>query len=408
MVTAAGGAATGRTMAGEIQLADRVTRINVSPTMAVLQEAERFKARGADVVDFGPGEPDFPTPNHIKRAAVKALEENKTKYTPTAGIAPLRQAICDWHTAQFGSAYQPAEVTVTVGGKHAIYNAVCSLVNPGDEVIFAAPYWVSYPDIVKCADGKPVVVPTQEHDGFCLRAEQLERAITPRTRIAIANSPNNPTGAVIPRDEFAKIFEVCSRKGIWLLSDECYSHFVYGDAKPYSVGSLPGAKPRLIIAGSCSKTFAMTGWRIGYALAPAPVIEAMIKLESQSTSNPTSIAQYAALEALRGPMDSVKSMLAEYSKRRERILAGLRALPGVTCAAPQGAFYVFPNISAHLRPLIPTDTAMAKQLLERENVAVVPGEAFGAPGHLRLSYATSMERIEEGLRRLASFFNQKM
>jgi aspartate aminotransferase len=408
MVSATGGAATGRTMAGEIELADRVTRINVSPTMAVLQEAERFKARGADVVDFGPGEPDFPTPNHIKRAAVKALEENKTKYTPTAGIAPLRQAICDWHTAQFGSSYQPTEVTVTVGGKHAIYNAVCSLVNPGDEVIFASPYWVSYPDIVKCADGKPVVVPTKEHDGFCLRAEQLERAITPRTRIVIANSPSNPTGAVIPRDEFAKIFEVCSHKGVWLLSDECYSHFVYGDAKPYSVGSLPGAKSRLIIAGSCSKTFAMTGWRIGYALAPAPLIEAMIKLESQSTSNPTSIAQYAALEALRGPMDSVKSMLAEYAKRRERILAGLRALPGVTCTAPQGAFYVFPNISAHLRPLIPTDTAMAKQLLEREHVAVVPGEAFGAPGHLRLSYATSMERIEEGLRRLASFFNQKM
>lgn len=395
-------------MAGEIQLADRVTRINVSPTLAVLQEAERFKARGADVVDFGPGEPDFPTPNHIKRAAVKALEENKTKYTPTAGIAPLRQAICDWHAAQFGSSYQPSEVTATVGGKHAIYNAVCSLVNPGDEVIFGAPYWVSYPDIVKCADGKPVVVPTQEHDGFCLRAEQVERAITPQTRIVIANSPSNPTGAVIPRDEFAKIFEVCSRKGVWLLSDECYSHFVYGDAKPYSVGSLPGAKSRLIIAGSCSKTFAMTGWRIGYALAPAPLIEAMIKLESQSTSNPTSIAQYAALEALRGPLDSVKSMLAEYSKRRECIVAGLRALPGVTCTAPQGAFYVFPNISAHFRPLVPNDTAMAKQLLEREHVAVVPGEAFGAPGHVRISYATSMERIEEGLRRLASFFNQKM
>jgi aspartate aminotransferase len=402
------GAATGRTMPGDIQLADRANRINVSPTLAVLQDAERFKARGVDVVDFGPGEPDFPTPNHIKRAAVKALEENKTKYTPTAGIAPLRQAICDWHAAQFGSSYQPGEVVVTVGGKHAIYNAVCALVNPGDEVIFAAPYWVSYPDIVKVADGNPVVVPTSEDDGFCLRAEQVERAITPRTRIVIANSPSNPTGAVIPRDEFAKIFEVCHRKGVWLLSDECYSHFVYGDSKPYSIGKLPGAKSRLIIAGSCSKTFAMTGWRIGYALAPAPVIEAMIKLESQSTSNPTSIAQYAALEALRGSMDSVYAMLAEYSKRRERILAGLRALPRVTCTAPQGAFYVFPNVAAHFRPLVPTDTAMAKQLLEREHVAVVPGDAFGAPGHLRISYATSMERIEEGLRRLASFFNQKM
>jgi aspartate aminotransferase len=386
------------------QLADRVNRISVSPTMAVLQEAERYKAKGVDVADFGPGEPDFPTPEHIKRGAIKALEENRTKYTATPGIAPLRQAICDWHAAQLGSSYQPTECIVTVGGKHAIFNVVCSLINAGDEVVIPAPYWVSYPDIVKYAGGKPVFIPTRADDSFVLRAADLENAITPRTRIVIINSPSNPTGAVIPPDEFAKLLEVCRRHGVWLLSDECYSHFTYGDAKPFSVASLPDAKSGIIIAGSFSKTFAMTGWRLGYVLGPPQLIGALTKLQSQSTSNATSIVQYAALEALRGPMDSVSAMLAEYARRRERIVAGLRAIPGITCNAPLGAFYVFPNISAHLNADMPSDTIAAKQLLEREYVAVVPGEAFGAPGYLRISYATSIERIDEGLRRLNHFF----
>jgi aspartate aminotransferase len=390
-------------------LADRVNRISVSPTMAVLQEAEKLKAKGVDVADFGPGEPDFPTPEHIKRAAIKALEENRTKYTATPGIAPLRQAICDWHAANLGSspAYQPAECVVNSGGKHAIFNAACALVNAGDEVIIPAPYWVSYPDIVKYAGGKPVFVPTHAEDEFRLRAATVEKAITSRTRIVIVNSPCNPTGAVIPEDEFAKIYEICQRRGVWLLSDECYSHFTYGTARPFSVASLSGSRDRLIIAGSFSKTFAMTGWRIGYLLAPQPLIAAVTKLQSQSTSNTTSITQYAALEAARGPMDSVGAMLAEYARRRERILAGLRAIPGVTCTAPEGAFYVFPNVSAHFNSSMPNDTAVAKQLLEREHVAVVPGEAFGAPGFLRISYATSIERIEEGLRRIARFFSSQ-
>jgi aspartate aminotransferase len=396
----------GTKMEQVLQLADRVNRIDVSPTMAVLMEAEKYKARGIDVVDFGPGEPDFPTPEHIKRAAIKALEENRTKYTPSAGIAPLRQAICDWHAAQLGSSYQPAECIVTVGGKQAIFNAVCSLINSGDEVVIAAPYWVSYPDIVKYAGGKPVFVETRAEDNFCLRAAAVEKAITPKTRIVIANSPNNPTGTVIPRDEFGRILDVCKRRSVWLLSDECYSHFVYGEARPFSVASLPGAKEQLIVAGSLSKTFAMTGWRMGYALAPQPLIQAMTKLASQSTSNPVSIVQYAALEALRGPMDSVGTMLAEYGRRRERILAGIRAIPGVTCTTPQGAFYIFPNVSSHLGVRAADTSAVARQLLEREHVAVVPGEAFGAPGHLRISYATSVERIDEGLRRLAHFFGQ--
>ena len=389
-----------------VQLSDRVNRISISPTMAVMQEAEKYKSRGVDVADFGPGEPDFATPEHIKRAAVKALDENRTKYTPVAGIAPLREAICQWHKAQLGSGYQPAECVATAGGKHAVFNTICALVNNGDDVLIPAPYWVSYPDIVKYAGGNPVFLETRSSDGFILRAADLERAITPKTRVVIVNSPSNPTGAVIPPEEFAKILDVCQRRDVWLLSDECYSHFTYGEAKPFSVASLPGSHDHVIIAGSFSKTFAMTGWRLGYVLAPQELATAITKLQSQSTSNPTSIAQYAALEAARGPMDSVATMLKEYARRREVILAGLRAIPGVTCTAPQGAMYVFPSVAAHLSAAMPDDTAASKQLLEREHVAVVPGAAFGAPGHLRVSYATSIERIEEGLRRLERFFGQ--
>jgi aspartate aminotransferase len=387
-----------------LQLAERINRISVSPTLAVLAEAERLKARGVDVVDFGPGEPDFPTPEHIKQAAIRALAENRTKYTATAGIAPLREAICAWHAAQFGSAYTPQECIVSVGGKHAIFNAVNALIEPGDEVLIPAPYWVSFPDIVKYAGGRPVFVSTEPADGFRLRAAQVETAIGPRTKMLIVNSPNNPTGAVLSEDEFARIYEVCKRRGVWLLSDECYSHFAYEPAKPYSVAGIADSKPHIIIVGSLSKTFAMTGWRIGYALAPQPLVEAMLKLQSQSTSNPTSIAQYAALEALRGPMDSVAAMLAEYARRRARILEGLRAIPGIQCGAPEGAFYVFPNVTAKLCDGAADSAALARQLLEREHVVVVAGEAFGAPGFLRFSYATSMERIEEGLKRLQRFF----
>jgi aspartate aminotransferase len=295
---------------------------------------------------------------------------------------------------------------VTVGGKQAIFNAVCSLVNPGDEVVMAAPYWVSYPDIVKYAGGRPVVIETHAEDGFVMHAAQVEKAITSRTRIVIANSPSNPTGGVIPPGELQKVIEVCQRHGIWLMTDECYSHFTYGEAKPYSVASVPDSKPSLIVIGSLSKTFAMTGWRVGYALAPQPLIAAMTKLQSQSTSNPTSIAQYAAMAAMTGPMDSVPVMLAEYARRRERIVAGLRAIQGVTCTAPAGAFYVFPNVSARFTKEMPTAAAVASQLLEREHVALVPGEGFGAPSFVRLSYATSMDRIDEGLRRMSRFFAQ--
>ena len=389
-----------------MQLADRVNRISISPTAAVLAAAERLRAQGVDLADFGPGEPDFPTPDNIQQAAIRALKEGRTKYTPTAGIGPLREAIVKWHAAQLGSSYTVPECIVSVGGKHAIFNAFCCLLSKGDEVLIPALYWVSYPDMVLYTGATPVPVMTDASDGFRLRAEQVARAITPRTKLLIVNSPSNPSGAVVPADEFAKIYEVCREKNIWLMTDECYSHFVYGTEKPYSLASLPGTKPNIIVAGSLSKTFAMTGWRIGYALAPEPLISAMTKVQSQSTSNPTSVAQYAALEALTGPMDTVAVMLAEYSRRRDRIVAGLRAIPGVTCVEPGGAFYAYPNVSAHLGNGIADTTELAKQLLEKQHLVTVPGDAFGTPGYIRLSYATSIDRIDEGLRRLDAFFTK--
>ncbi len=390
-----------------MELADRVNRIEPSATLAVLMEKEKLTARGIDVVDFGPGEPDFPTPEHIKRAAIKAIEENKTKYTPSAGVMPLRQAAIDWHAKYLGSSYGPKECVINCGGKHSLFNVINALINSGDEVLILAPYWVSYPEMVKCADGTPVILETSADDGFIPRASEIEKAITPRTKILIVNSPANPTGAVIPESEFAKILEVAKENGVWVLSDECYSHFVYGDAKPFSIASLPGAKDHVIISASLSKTFAMTGWRMGYTLAPQPISDAVLKLQSQSVSNPTSIAQYAALEALRGGMESVEKMISEFAKRRRRIIDGLRKIPGVSCHEPAGSFYVFPNVAGAIEGNGATsaDTVKAaKDLLEHAHVVVIPGEAFGAPGYLRISYATSMERIEEGLRRLDNFF----
>ena len=390
-----------------MQLTDRINRIQISPTAAVITEAEKLKSRGVDVADFGPGEPDFPTPDHIKKAAVKAIEENKTKYTATAGIMPLREAICAWHKRELGSAYEAKECVVNVGGKHSIFNLVSLLIQNGDEVIIPAPYWVSYPDIVKYAGGTPVVVQAHAADGFSVKAAAIEKAITPKTRMVFVNSPSNPCGGVVDPEEFERILALCRKHKIWLMSDECYSHFTYEPHKPYSIASAADSKDHVIIIGSMSKTFAMTGWRVGYTLAPEPLIQASIKLQSQSTSNPTSIAQYAALEAMRGSMDSVPVMLAEYARRRTPHRGGLRAIPGVTCEDPGGAFYAFPNISAHSPdPAHSPNTApkSAKLLLDKVQVAVVPGEAFGAPGYLRLSYATSIERIDEGLRRLGRFF----
>jgi aspartate aminotransferase len=401
-----------QTKEDRVQLTERINRIQISPTSAVIAEADKLKARGVDLADFGPGEPDFPTPDHIKKAAIRAIEQNYTKYTPTGGIMPLREAICAWHRRELGSSYEAKECVVNVGGKHSIFNVVSVLVQAGDEVIIPAPYWVSYPDIVKYAGGTPVHVETRPEDGFSVRAAVIENAITSKTRLVILSSPNNPTGGVIPPDEYERILAVCRKHKVWLMGDECYSHFTYEPHKPYSIASAADSKEHVIIIGSMSKTFAMTGWRIGYTLAPETLVQATVKLQSQSTSNPTSIAQHAALEAMRGSMDSVPAMLAEYARRRKRIVDGLRAIPGVTCVNPAGAFYAFPNVAAHLangssgQALAKDTTELAKLLLDKARVALVPGDAFGAPGYLRLSYATSIERIDEGLRRLERFFSR--
>ena len=395
-----------------MQLTERINRIQISPTSAVIAEAEKLKAKGVDIADFGPGEPDFPTPEHIKKAAIDAIEKNYTKYTATGGILPLRESIVAWHKRELGSNYDPKECVVNVGGKHSIFNVVSVLAQQGDEVIIPAPYWVSYPDIVKYAGATPIFVPSFPEDGFAVKAEVIEKTITPKTRLVVLSSPNNPTGGVIPPDEYERILAACKKHNVWLMGDECYSHFTYEPHKPYSIASAGGSKDNVIIIGSMSKTFAMTGWRIGYTLAPEALVQATVKLQSQSTSNPTSIAQHAALEAMRGSMDSVPVMLAEYAKRRKRIVEGLRAIPGVTCEMPGGAFYAFPNVAAHLanggsgQALAKDTTELAKILLDKARVALVPGDAFGAPGYLRLSYATSIERIDEGLRRLDHFFSR--
>lgn len=397
-------------MKAVLQLSDSVERISLSPTGAVLIAAERLRAQGIDVMNFGVGEPDFPTPEPIKQAAIRALAENRTKYTPTPGIGPLREAVCQWHKREFGTDYQSGEAVITVGGKQALFNALCALVNHGDEVLLPAPYWVSYPDMIAYVGAEARIVRTKPTDGFRLRAAEVEPLVGPRTRALIVNSPNNPTGAVIPNDEFAKLVELCRSRSLWLITDECYSHFLYDGHKPFSAAALPGAKENVIVAGSLSKTFSMTGWRIGFALGPKFVIDAMIKLQSQSTSNPTSISQYAALEAVTGSMDSVQSMLAEYARRRDAVMEGLGKIRGVFCPKPEGAFYAFPNIDGtpHVQALREkrevADTArIAVDLLEDARVAVVAGEAFGAPGHIRLSYATSLDRVKEGIERLGRF-----
>jgi aspartate aminotransferase len=374
--------------------------------MKVAADADKLRREGADVVDFGAGEPDFPTPDNIKRAAIEAIDANFTKYTNTGGIAELRQAIVERHAADFGTRYSVAECIVTVGGKHAIFNLMQVLVDPGDEVIIPAPYWVTYKDVVNYAGGKCVFIDTDENDGFQLTAAMVERALTPKTKMVIINSPSNPSGAVLSRSEFEKIFKLTSSRGIYMMTDECYCHFLYED-EPFSIASMPGAKDTVFVAGSLSKTYAMTGWRVGFALAPTAIIGAITKLQSHCTSNPTSIAQKAAVEALRGPQDSVQAMLAEYRTRRDFVVKRLRAIPGVKMAEPKGAFYAYPNVSTAFHGGISSSLQFAERLLAEEFVAVVPGEAFGTNDHIRISYATSMKELERGLNRLEKFITKQ-
>jgi aspartate aminotransferase len=393
-------------MQATLEIAERISSISVSSTMKVAADADRLRREGTDVVDFGAGEPDFPTPDNIKKAAIDALAANFTKYTPAGGTQELRQAICARHKADFGTNYSVPECLVTVGGKHAIFNLMQALVDPGDEVIIPVPYWVTYKDVVNYAGGKCVFVETDEKIGFEVTASLIEPLLTSKTKLVIINSPSNPSGGVIPQSEFRKIFELTNKHGIYLMTDECYCHFLY-DEKPFSIAVEPGAKETVLVAGSLSKTYAMTGWRIGFALAPASIITAMMKLQSHSTSNPTSIAQKAAVQAMNGPQDSIPVMLAEYRRRRDFVIDRLRQIDGVSIATPKGAFYAYPNISvAYKSGRVKNSLDFAEQLLSKSHVAVVPGEAFGTSDHIRISYATSMHELERGLDRLHRFIDE--
>ncbi|MEP7352243.1 MAG: pyridoxal phosphate-dependent aminotransferase [Acidobacteriota bacterium] len=387
------------------KLAERISWISESSTMKVAAEAGRLKREGIDVVDFSAGEPDFPTPKNIKDAAIDALNKNFTKYTPISGTPELKQAICDFHKNAYQTSYKPGECIVTVGGKHAIFNLTQALLNPGDECIIPVPYWVTYKDVVNFAAAKCVFVNTNESDGFTLTCEQVEKYVTPKTKMIIINSPSNPSGAVFAKSEMEKIFKLAKDRGFWILTDECYDRFLY-DSERYSLASFPDAKETVVVAGSLSKTYAMTGWRIGFVLAPQAVASGINMLQSHATSNPTSIAQKGAYEALTGPQDSVAGMLAEYRKRRDYVIPRLRSIPGVLCQEPKGAFYAYPNVSAAFKNGIVTSMDFAEKLLAEEHVAVVPGEAFGTADHIRISYATSMEELKRGLDRIEKFMRE--
>jgi aspartate aminotransferase len=384
-------------------LAERVATISESSTMKVAAEAGRLKREGVDVVDFSAGEPDFPTPDNIKKAAIRALDENFTKYTDTTGILDLRKAICERHSTDYGTSYAPQECVVTVGGKHVIFNLTQVLLNEGDEVIIPVPYWVTYKDVVNYAGGKCVFVETDEAKGFGVTAAQIEAHLSPRTKLIIINSPSNPSGNVLARDEFEKICRVAKKAGVLIMTDECYCRFLYG-SEPYSAAAFEGMKDTVIVAGSLSKTYAMTGWRVGFGLAPKSIIGAIAKLQSHMTSNPTSIAQKAAVEALTGPQDSVVAMLGEYAKRRRYVLDRLNAIPGIHCVEPMGAFYAYPNVRGAMTARgIDSPLDFSAKLLADVHVALVPGEAFGTNDHVRISYATSLEILAKGLDRIEKF-----
>ena len=384
-------------------VSENVARMQSSATMAAMAAAEALRASGANVCDFGAGEPDFDTPDNIKQAAERAMRAGRTKYTASAGIRELQRAIIDLYRGDFGVEYQPNEVMATAGGKQAIFNAGVTLLNPGDEVLIPKPYWVTFPEIAVFAGAKPVFIETEE-TAFVLTVDQVERAITPKTKLLILNSPSNPSGRVLPPAEFRKIMELTSERRIYVISDECYLRFVYPPGEVFSAASLPAElRSRLCIAGSFSKTYAMTGWRVGYALAPAEWTRAMLKVQGHSTSNTNSMAQWAAVEALTGPQESVGTMLAEYTKRRAWLLNALREIPGFKCSEPEGAFYAFPDVRGCLTKDLKTSGDFAQRLLEEEHTVVTDGAGFGAEGYIRISYATSMEQIQEGIQRIKRF-----
>lgn len=388
-------------------ISQRAQRTSPSPTLAITAKARKMREEGIDVLSFGAGEPDFDTPEFIKDAAIAALREGFTKYTPTAGIEPLRKAICEKLWRDNGLKYEPNQIIVTCGGKHALYNTFQVICDPGDEVIIPAPYWVSYPEMVKLAEGVPVFVYADESTDFVPTIDAIREKITSRTRAIVVNSPCNPTGAVFPRQTLKEIAALALRHDLYIISDEIYEKMVYDGHEHYSIASLgEEVKKRTILVNGMSKAYSMTGWRIGYAAAERDLIAAMTRIQDQSTSNPTSIAQRAALAALQAPEDTVKQMVAAFAERRRVIVDGLNSIPGFRCAEPGGAFYAFPNVSALYGKrwgdrVIHHSDAFAEYLLEVARVAVVPGSGFGADENIRLSYACSLDTIRNGLARIA-------
>ena len=390
------------------KLAERTNLIKPSVTLAIAAKAGKLRSEGIDVVNFSAGEPDFDTPEHIKAAAVEALRKGMTKYTDVKGIEPLRAAIAKKYQEDYGLSYRKEDVLVSCGAKHSVYNIFQAIIDPGDEMVIPAPYWVSYSDMALLAGGVPKIIQTNEASGFRIKAEQLAAELTSKTKVFILNSPCNPTGASYDADELLAISRVLEKHSCLILCDDIYEKIVYDNFRVHNLVALsPALRNRTIIINGVSKTYAMTGWRIGYALGPTDVIAAAAKIQSQSTSNPTSIAQAAALEAISGRQNDIVGMVREFQQRRDVIVERLNAIQGMRCLKPQGAFYVFPNVSAFLgrtakgkKLASPCD--LADYLLEEAQVAVVPGEDFGSQEHIRFSYATAIENIEKGCRRVAA------
>ncbi|WP_134699020.1 pyridoxal phosphate-dependent aminotransferase [Ammoniphilus sp. YIM 78166] len=392
-----------------MRLSQRVKQLSPSTTLAITAKANELKKQGIDVVGLGAGEPDFNTPQHIIDAAVEAMQEGKTKYTAAAGIPELREAICKKLKDDNGLTYSPAQISVANGAKHVLYNIFQAILDPGDEVIVPIPYWVSYPEQVLLADGQPVFVEGKESNEFKITAEQLREAITDRTQAVIINSPSNPTGTVYSREELQAIADVCIEKGILMISDEIYEKLIYDGAEHVSVASLSeAAYNHTIVVNGMSKPYSMTGWRIGYAAGSKELIDAINNLSSHSTSNPTTFAQYGALEALRGTQEPLEMMKKEFEQRRNAVVELLNSIDGIHCVKPKGAFYIFANVSEAVKKGGYANTdEWAKVLLEKEYVALIPGSGFGAPNHIRISYATSMAQLEKGIERIKRFVEGK-
>lgn len=395
-----------------MQIARRMLRISPSPTLAIDAKAKQMKASGMDIINFGAGEPDFDTPDYIKQAAIAAIQAGYTKYTPASGSPELKEAVCEKLRRENGLDYSLKEVIINCGAKHSIFSVFQIMINPGDEVLIPAPYWVTYPEAVKLAGGKPVFIKTTEKTGFKVPASVLRRRITAKTKMVVINSPSNPTGAVYTQDELRELMKVAMAKKVFVLSDEIYEHLVYDGAKHVSPAALlPGAKDWTILVNGVSKSFSMTGWRIGYTAGPEPIISAMGNLQSHSTSNPTSIAMKAAVAALTKPAADLPKMQAAFKERRDFVVDQLNGIKGIICLKPQGAFYVFPNVSALLGKrfggkLMTTSQQLAEYLLEKARVALVPGDGFGADDYLRISYATSMENLKQGMLRIADALSE--